>query len=352
MADSFVSVRREAALSLAWCGGRDEVEALLQTLKDDHWSVAQAAWVALNNITGMTFPFNALAESSIRNHQMDTWRHWWESAVKQWPPSDAMKLLESEDLESRLRGVRALGALGGQGAVEAISKVLHPYLQKNYNNCTSLDKNIILSGLRSLGRLRNPGSLSILLEFLDTVEWARYAADALGEFGDRKAIAPLIEVFPRFALDLRYVHTVNPMTVKPSAIPPDDRPTNSPIDRMYETPFAILSAIIRLPLDNQNDLKALRKIAFSSSTVVIQPAAISRLMYSESDLGIRSEMTFCHKSIAPALVIMLFTIDFPSDSTLPMNDIFYFLKRTQNLFSSGKFSCRRVNLLVIFLTSV
>ena len=34
--------------------------------------------------------------------------------------------------------------------------------------------------LCSLGRLRNPQSLPVLIDFLDPPDWARYAADALG----------------------------------------------------------------------------------------------------------------------------------------------------------------------------
>lgn len=56
MGDSSVDARRNACLSLGWCGGREQLPVLLKALDDSDWSVRQAAWVALTNLTGMEFP--------------------------------------------------------------------------------------------------------------------------------------------------------------------------------------------------------------------------------------------------------------------------------------------------------
>ncbi len=62
--DTVPSVRRNAAMALAWCGGRAAVAPLIELLGDEDWSVRQSAWVALTNLTGMEFPFNAVAMSA------------------------------------------------------------------------------------------------------------------------------------------------------------------------------------------------------------------------------------------------------------------------------------------------
>ncbi|MHB8902552.1 MAG: HEAT repeat domain-containing protein, partial [Thermoguttaceae bacterium] len=71
------------------------------------------------------------------------------------------------------RGVRALGALGGRGATEAIVKVLgdapptQPALRP-----------MVRSGIRALGRLGEEPGLAALIALLDDTMWARNAADA------------------------------------------------------------------------------------------------------------------------------------------------------------------------------
>jgi hypothetical protein len=47
----------------------------------------------------------------------------------------------------------------------------------------------IRAGLRALGRLRDEAGLAALIKLLDNPFWARHAAEALGDFGDRRAVA-------------------------------------------------------------------------------------------------------------------------------------------------------------------
>jgi len=70
-------VRREAVMSLGWCGGKKDVKVLLDRLGDTDWTVRQAAWVALTNITGMELKFDALAKSDVRTARIKVWRAWW-----------------------------------------------------------------------------------------------------------------------------------------------------------------------------------------------------------------------------------------------------------------------------------
>ncbi len=261
LGDEAATVRREAAMSLAWCGGRREVEPLLAALEDEDWTVAQAAAVSLNNLTGMEWPFDALANSSktgpeIREKQIAAWRRWWSRVPNDSPAADVFQLAGAEDDdEKRLRGVRALGALGGKGASRAVTNVLVPFKEQSYRELNPLQKHLVQSCIRSLGRLRDPQSLPVLLDFLDTADWARYAADALGDFGDRRAVGPLLALYPRVSRGL------NNRSKNPELCPADDRFSgDNTRDRMHETPYAVALTLTRLPLDDPQNADALGNI--------------------------------------------------------------------------------------------
>jgi HEAT repeat protein len=378
LADESPAVRRNAALALAWCGGRAQVPALLAALDDVDWSVRQSAWVALTNLTGMEWPFDAMAAPAARAAQTARWRTWWSEVPADQPPREVLDLVHSRrgagnlasgcavtassvykgpagavtdgdpatfwqtkqtsfpqhcDLDlgkavsvgcvvveqyglgycmtdvsvsTRLdggtfsevrrwrtnaarrlvlafpprearyiritahagenplypttfrevgvfagapdaalaeagrveRGARALGALGGAGATESVLEVLRSCL---HNDVSPDDASAVQAALRSAGRLRDPAALPVLLAFLDNTKWARYAAEALGDFGGEEAAAALAAAYPRYARSLD--------GKDPERVPADDRPGFESLDRMYETPFQIASALARLPAD-------------------------------------------------------------------------------------------------------
>ncbi len=93
LGDAVATVRREAAMSLGWCGGRRHVGTLLGRLDDADWTVRQAAWVALTNLTGMEFPYDALAEPDNREAQVKTWRDWWAAVPADRPPAELLARL-------------------------------------------------------------------------------------------------------------------------------------------------------------------------------------------------------------------------------------------------------------------
>ncbi|MHC4677734.1 MAG: HEAT repeat domain-containing protein [Planctomycetota bacterium] len=253
--DESVEVRRQAAMALAWCGSRAHVDDLLQALDDEDWVVRQSAWVSLTNLTAMEFEFDALTEPERRKEQVEAWQNWWQNVTDNTIPRDVQALLKGDDPDGRLRAVRALGALAGKGASREIANTIEPYREANYRKVSSIEKNIVQCGLRSLGRLRDRETLEILLEFLDTAGWARYAADALSDFGDRRAVGPLIKAYPRFSRNLQN------RTKNPELCPADDRFSgDNTQDRMHETPYALAAALARLPLDNPDDVAALKRI--------------------------------------------------------------------------------------------
>ncbi|MHC4110439.1 MAG: HEAT repeat domain-containing protein [Planctomycetota bacterium] len=254
LGDDSSIVRRQAVMSLAWCGGRPHVGALIGSLDDEDWTVRQAAWVSLTNLTGMEFGFDGLAKASVRSEQIKLWRRWWSKVPDGIIPNDVAALVRSTDREAVLRGLRALGSLGGEGATEMIIEVIAPHRSRDYNKIDNLDKHIVQAGLHSLGRLSDPEGFDVLISFLDTIGWVRFAADALGDFGDADAVTHLMATYPRFAKDL------NRRLAK--VFPEDDRARLgwNPEDRMYETPYAIALALSRLPLADSIDNTAAEQI--------------------------------------------------------------------------------------------
>lgn len=248
-------VRRQAAMALAWCGQKGQVNALLKTLEDMDWTVRQSAWVSLTNLTGMEFPFDALAGQDVRKKQVSIWRQWWNSVREGKIPNEISDLLTGDDLNGQLRAVRAVGSIGEDGASEIIVRTIEPYLEREYRRISDTEKNIVQCGLRSLGRLREQAGFEVLLSFLDTEGWARYAADALGDFGDPGAVQYLIKAYPQFSRNLQDRHK------NPERCPSDDRFSgDNTQDRMHETPYAIAFAMSRLPLDDPKDITALKEI--------------------------------------------------------------------------------------------
>jgi len=266
-------VRREAAMALAWCGSRKAVGRLLEVLDDSDWATRQAAHVSLTNLTGMEFPFNSLAPVEQRSTEARAWRDWWEEVPPHRLPDECLALLNRPENEIEVygrratdqpiavggpiewrveRGLRALGALGGDGASEAILSCLgtEPPTAANWRPA-------VRAGIRSLGRLRDARGFEALVGWLDNTMWARCAADALGDFGDRRAVPALLAAYPRYAkqLDGQY----------PPHVPPDDNwgapPSDIGEDRMLETPYAISYALCRLPLDREEDRCTLQRLA-------------------------------------------------------------------------------------------
>ncbi len=134
------------------------------------------------------------------------------------------------------RGLRALGALGGRRATQAILDVLGPIptTAANYRPA-------VRAGLQALGRLRDQAGFDALIALLDNPFWARHAANALGDFGDRRAVPALLAAYPRYAKDLA--------GKDPPGVPRDDKMGFPSEDRMLEAPYWIAFALCRLPLD-------------------------------------------------------------------------------------------------------
>jgi HEAT repeat protein len=387
--DEAKAVRRTAALALAWCGDREAIAPLLDTLRDPDWLTRQAAHVALTNLTGLEFPFDATAPPRTRRAQAMVWRDWWAEGHLGESPADVLQLLDgprpwlqqrrvlasttykgppevvldgmvgprywqtknvrfpqhliidlgksqpvhqvvvhqygprfvmtnyslavSEDnerfetvirrrerspvrlmldaggitaryvritshdsanpiypttflevevngsnpsllgLEDELiwryeRGARALGVLGNADAAARIVKFLGPTPP-----AAERMRPAVTAAIRSLGRLRQDTGFAYLLQLLDNPMWARRAAEALGDYGDARAVPYLAAAFTRYAKRLD--------GSDPPDVPHDDKMTFPSEDRMLETPYAILLALSRLDLEPPQHRAALQSIA-------------------------------------------------------------------------------------------
>lgn len=395
MQSESVDTRRAACLSLAWCGSRKQVPVLLKALESDKdWSVRQAAWVALTNLTGMEFPFESHAKQDLRSGQTKAWRDWWAAVSKQNPQSEltpattatqdlaanrpvtasstykgpaslltghkrgkfgfwqtknvpfpqhctidlgrprkmkavvisqyakgfcmtdyAIEISDDgkayrelcrrkgatspslsvtfQEVEARYlrivshasenatfpttfyrvsafeqipdkttpqtpssflareRAMRAMGSLGIRNSDTPILEIMTPYVRKSARE--QEEKLMVQAGIRALGRLRDARAQSLLIDLLGNAQWARYAADALGDSGGTASLEALIDAYPSYAMTMK--------RKAPSRLPGDDRPGFEAVDRMYETPYSIALALSRFALKDEIAREKLRSIA-------------------------------------------------------------------------------------------
>ena len=147
------------------------------------------------------------------------------------------------------RGLRALGVFGGSDAADRISAIVTARRSPKSES----GKLLVQAGIRSLGRLGGPVAVKTLTTLLNNAYWARYAADALGDCPSDAVTQTLVKALPTYARDIK--------AGNPKTIPGDDKPGFEPIDRAFETPFAIAAALARMPLKSPEAKAAVRQIA-------------------------------------------------------------------------------------------
>jgi len=159
-----------------------------------------------------------------------------------------LALSPAEIAERQRRGTTAVGALGGTDAAAALLDLLGPAPR-----LSAQDRLAMRAAIRGLGRLGGTAAREYLVKLLDQPLLARYAAEALGDLGDRRAVPALLRAYPRYARRLDGKDPVD--------LPRDDKMSFPSEDRMLETPFYIALALCRLPLDRPEDRQQLRRLA-------------------------------------------------------------------------------------------
>jgi HEAT repeat protein len=260
MADENGRVRRAAALALGWCGSRAALPALLASLNDEDWLVRQSAWVALTNLTGMELPFDALENPDARAAKTQTWRRWIAALPAPGLPADLLAMLTSENHHEVERAARAGAALGTDAAAVAlITRAIEPWLRIP-DEKEEPAKWRVQAALRALGRSHQSDALPVLVAFLQHDQWARYAAEALGDFGGEDAAGALLRAFPRYARPAN-ADIIRFATQKPPHTHRSDQPGFDARDRILAAPYAILMALTRIPSSQPDNLALLGKNA-------------------------------------------------------------------------------------------
>ena len=112
---------------------------------------------------------------------------------------------------------------------------------------------MVSAAVRSLGRLRDERGFQYLVQLLDDPMWARRAAEALGDYGDARAVPHLLRAYARYAKRID--------GTDPPDVPPDDKMSFPSEDRMLETPYCIALALSRLDLDDPQTVQTLGELA-------------------------------------------------------------------------------------------
>jgi HEAT repeat protein len=209
-------LRVAAALALASCGTRASVPPLLDALADREPLVAQAAAVALENLTGQASAFEAFAPREQRQLQAEAWRQWFDE--RSWDDIEQALLarLASADRDVVRRAAVALGHTGSAAACEPLRRYLAEHREINpypewkkthkvdgtrFNALSEANPRTLQAVTRSLGYLRDAAAVPLLAETLaqhdhpDTgnLFLAEAVVEALGRIGTPEAEAALIE---------------------------------------------------------------------------------------------------------------------------------------------------------------
>lgn len=224
LAERLPQGRREervaAAMALAACGNRQSVGPLLDALGDADPLVAQAAAVALENLTGHAEPFDAFADAGRRQLQAGQWRKWFADNPWEQVEQELIRRLESPDRDVVRRAAVALGHIGGGASVAPLQQYVarerdnNPFLEwrkdhqgdgARFNSLAEVNPRTLQAAIRSLGLLRGEAAVPMLAETLarhadpDTgnLFLAEAAVEALGRIGSPQAEAALVDNFAR-----------------------------------------------------------------------------------------------------------------------------------------------------------
>ena len=209
--------RLAAALALAACGTRDSIPPLLAALDDEDPVVAQAANVALENLTAHAEPTGAPAK----------WKEWLATN-----PCDAIEARLERDLTASppaSRGsVVTLGHIGGDVARAALRDFVRSEAERNpfppfvndnrtdtftFPAASPLNPRTLQEAARALGHLRDTNALPLFRELLAKNIEPRTAnlylveavIESLGRIGSPEAETALIDTFAALKDYWRYV---------------------------------------------------------------------------------------------------------------------------------------------------
>jgi HEAT repeat protein len=212
--------RVAAAIALGACGTRDSLPALLDALADPEPLVAQAAAVALENLTGHREPIEAFAEPEQRGAQIAAWRTWIEQHGAQQMEQKLIARLKSPDRNVVRRAAVALGHTGTLAAAPALRRYLREHRNDNpypdwkkthkvdgtqFNATEEVNPRTLQAVARAIGYLGDQEAIGLLAETLDqhnhpdtgNLFLAEACVEALGRIGTPEAQAALVAAYKK-----------------------------------------------------------------------------------------------------------------------------------------------------------
>ena len=213
--DESREVRVAAAMALASCGTRESLSPLLATLTDSDPLVAQAASVALENLTGHSEPFQPFGPAKTRPARAECWK-WLASHDCDSIEQDLVRQLDSTDRVAVRRAIVALGHIGGDPARTALRRYLeiqkdkNPYPVFEQDNRTDrftfdadspMNPRTLQEAARALGYLKDSAAVPLLRTTIaansdprtGNLFLAEACIEALGRIGTTDAETALLE---------------------------------------------------------------------------------------------------------------------------------------------------------------
>lgn len=208
--------RVAAAVALASCGTRESVQPLLEALGSEDPQVAQAAALALENLTAHAEPFNPYAAGEARQSAAGAWGRWFQTHSWADIERELAARLESKDRDIVRRAAVALGHTGGEAARAALrryvtaARELNPYPDwklahrsdgTRFNSLDPVNPRTLQAATRALGYLQDEAAIPLLAETIarnsdpdkSNLFLTEACIEALGRIGTPAAENALIE---------------------------------------------------------------------------------------------------------------------------------------------------------------
>ncbi len=216
--DPVREVRVAVVLALSSCGTRESVLPLLDVLEDSDPIMAQAAAMALENLTGHQIPVTKPANEAARAEQAKAWQNWLDANPWDKVEQTLIARMSEENRTAKRQAIIALGHIGGDAARAALRQYVYdekdnnPYPRFENNNRTDiftfdaespLNPRTLQAATRALGYLGDTEAIPLLEAILREHQYpetgnlflAEAAAEALGWIGTPDAEAVLIDIF-------------------------------------------------------------------------------------------------------------------------------------------------------------
>lgn len=218
LSDPVREARLAAAVALAACGTRQSVPPLLTALGDREPLVAQAAAMALENLTGHAEPFNPFAAPPERAAQVQAWRDWFTGTNWKNIEQELIQRLSGDDRDGLRRAAVTLGHVGGDDARAALRAHLLRQRERNpypewrkanrgdearFNSLSPANPRPLQAVARALGHLQDAEAVALLAETATkssnpdngNLFLAEACIEALGRIATPEAEAALIALF-------------------------------------------------------------------------------------------------------------------------------------------------------------